>query len=492
VPSNLTEVEVSKALETFFQPDQEGVYASGYYQFKGTLYRTKYLDFKGSLSFREDELRNLVESFEEKYAEDEDALEVLEAPKVRDLLAQAKEIDDFDTKMSLLGESFPVSQLSKAVVEYATNVCLFWCSSCKNMYFEREVQTDWSFKYPKCPSCGRQLQQTPVWVMKTDNDRKPQPVTPFTVWIPSMMDEGWSAWKQRRHMRCRECNSGLLRQYVILDKARIMASARIVCDNCHKQYSLFSRNYSLTAATANLTKPLMAQTYSGGSIGIRRQNLLSKISDKNVLDPDQVDEFSFAPSIRVKEVLLGFRYGLHVVRTYKAKRSGIALTTGGIYIRLKDTYFPKALEFMKISYQEHTEYPARLNAIDSASRDFRHLVLHSIGHSLMSGLPQTTGVSIDSFGYLYDFAKNAVLVYERAPGGLGACSVLTADDEESGDPILLDYLSRLREALASCTCDDRCKYCVALVGCDEFNRNLNRFSLGPLFGIEPDDMTWGF
>ena len=492
MPSKLNEVEASKALETFFQPDQEGVYASGYYQFKGTLYRTKYLDFKSALSVREDELRTLLESYEEKYADDPDALEVLEAQKLRDLLGLAKEIDDYDTKMSLIGESFPVSQLNKAIVEYATNVCLFWCSSCRNMYFEREVQTDWSFKYPKCPSCRRQLQQTPVWVMKTDNDRRPTPVTPFTVWIPNMMDEGWSAWKEHRHMRCRECNGGVLRKYIILDKARIMASSRIECDNCHKQYSLFSRNYSLTAATENLTKPLVAQTYSGGSIVVKRQDLTGKVSASNVIDLGMVEEFCFSPAVRVKEVLLGFRYGLHVTRTYKAKRSGIALTTGGIYMRLKDAYFAQSLEFMKKVYREHTEYPSRLNAIDSAGRDFRHMVLHSVGHSLMGALPQTTGMSIDSFRYLYDFAKNAVLVYERAPGGLGACSILAADDEESGDPILLDYLSRLRESLSDCTCDDRCKYCLALAGCDEFNKNLNRFALGPLFGIDSDDMTWGF
>jgi len=490
-PSKLTEVEASKALETFFQPDQEGVYASGYFQFKGALYRTKYLDFKGSLTIREDELRNLVDGYEEKYADDTEALEVLEAQKIRDILNQAKEIDDFDTKMSFLGESFQVSQLNKAVVEYATNICLFWCSTCKNMYFDREIQTDWS-RYPKCPSCGRQLQQTPVWVLKTDNERRPTPVTPFTVWIPNMMDEGWRAWKERRHMRCLQCNNGMLQQYVILDKARVMASSRIECGNCQKQYSLFSKNYSLTAATQNLTKPLIAYTYSGGSIGIKPVNLSNKISDKNVVDLSQVAEFSFAPSIRVKEVLLGFRNGLHVTRTYKAKRSGIALTTGGIFLRLIDTYFAESLEFMKKVYEEHTEFPAVLNSTAPTSRYFRHRVLHSVAHSLMGGLPQTTGLALDSFGYICDFAQNAVLIYERAPGGLGACSILTLDDEDSGDPILLDYLDRLKEAVANCTCDDRCKYCLALIGCDEFNGNLNRFALGPLFGIAPEDMTWGF
>lgn len=161
-------------------------------------------------------------------------------------------------------------------------------------------------------------------------------------------------------------------------------------------------------------------------------------------------------------------------------------------MRLKESYFPKCLAFMREAYSEHTEFPLRLSEVDASSNEFKHLILHSLAHSLLSGLPQTTGVSLDSFSYLYDFTKNAVLVYERAPGGLGACSVLTEDDEGSGDPVILDYLARLKENIGNCTCDDRCKYCIALMGCDEYNGNLNRFALGTLFRIAPEDMTWGF
>lgn len=493
MPIYLSEVEASKALGKFFQPEQDNVYASGYYQFKGILYRTKNLDFKGAISITEDELRNLVENFEEKYSDDPEALEILEAKKLHDLLDQVKDISDYDTKTSILAENFPISRLNKAIVTYATNICLFWCSSCKDMYFEDEIGTDSHFKYPKCPNCSRQVQQTPVWVMKTDNERRPTPVTPFPVWITKYdTSEAWNAWRQHRHMRCPDCGNGLLRKYVILDSARVMASSRIVCAQCGTQHSLFSRNYSLTAGTEHLTKPLLAPTYSSGSVQLKRQDLLAKLSGDSILDTGQIEEFSFAPSIRVKEVLLGFWYGLHVTRIYKAKRSGITISTGGLYLRLKEPYFAKALSFMKEAYKEHTEYPALLGAIQPTGRDFKHLTLHSLGHALMSGLPQTTGVSLDSFSYLYDFTKNAVLVYERAPGGLGACSVLTENDEISGDPVLLDYLARLMENLGNCTCDDRCKYCIALMGCSEFNANLNRFSIGALFKIAPEDMTWGF
>lgn len=92
-----------------------------------------------------------------------------------------------------------------------------------------------------------------------------------------------------------------------------------------------------------------------------------------------------------------------------------------------------------------------------------------------------------------DMTSDSVLIYERAPGGLGACAELSKLDEKTGESIALDFLKKLKEDIVRCTCDDRCKYCIALKRCNDWNKALSRFALGPLLMvIDNKVMSWGF
>jgi hypothetical protein len=195
----------------------------------------------------------------------------------------------------------------------------------------------------------------------------------------------------------------------------------------------------------------------------------------------------------VKEVVLGYWYGANEGRVYQARRYGSALTTACLYIKLRDTYFDRCLSFLRDAYTDHPLYADRYKQIGPDNPQLRQLALHSIGHALLSRLPLVCGIAIESFAYLYDLTQDAVLVYERAPGGLGACAVIADQEEKTGQYVIHEYLAQLKEDIVKCTCDDRCKYCIAIKGCSEYNDALTRFSLGPLLRVtDPSTMTWGF
>ena len=194
----------------------------------------------------------------------------------------------------------------------------------------------------------------------------------------------------------------------------------------------------------------------------------------------------------IKEIVLGYWYGANVRDIIKADRYGRELTTGALFMKLKDTYFSKARDFMAFVLKDHPDFAGTIGSVKPDDLAFRRLVLHTIAHALVSRLPVTSGIGMDNFGYLYDLKQNSVVVYETAPGGLGACAELT-QKTSPGEPIVVEFFSVLKEDLTRCTCDDRCKYCVAIQSCSQWNKELSRFALGPMLRVkDPGQMSWGF
>ena len=492
-----SEMDASKAIRKFFKSKDEKT--KSYYQYKGTLFRTESIDYSGFVPLSLEELQRLINNFKILYGDKEDVIKLLnikklerEVNEIRSTLSQIDDLEErFRTERELISDMFKVNTFNKVKVSFASDICMFWCPYCKEIFFERDIVIDTAYNYPKCPNqkCNKILQQTPIWILKNETGRAI--ITPFTVWINGyLLKDLWQRWFNRDYIECIKCKKGKLKRYIPLDLARIFESSRIICDQCRNNYGLYSRNYSLAAPSENITIPFIATTFSKSTIGLGSLDLKSKLTKLPIFNTEYVDKFLFAPKIRVKELIIGFWYGLYIKRIIESEKTGLELTTSGTFLKLKEEYFSKALEFLKEVYKEN---PDLQKWIEKATiLDIKRRVLHSLAHAILSKLPIYSGISIDNFSYFYDIKENSILIYERCQGGLGASYILTQMQEEKSEPIILDFLVRIRDSLKSCNCDDRCKYCLALSGCQEFNHYLNRFALGPLFNLKTEDLSWGF
>ena len=463
-----SEMDVSKAIRKFFK-SKDGKTRS-YYQYKGTLFRTESIDYSGFVPLSLKELERLINNFKILYGDREDVIKLLnikklehEVNEVKSTLSQIDDLEErFRTERELISDMFKVNTFNKVKVSFASDICMFWCPYCKEIFFERDIVIDTKYNYPKCPKCDKILQQTPIWILKNETGRAI--ITPFTVWINGYsLGDLWQRWFNRDYIECIKCKKGKLKRYISLDPARIFESSRIICDQCGKNYGLYSRNYSLAAPSENITRPFIATTFSKSTIGLGSIDLKNKLTKLPISNTEYVDRFLFAPKIRVKELIIGFWYGLYIKRIIESEKTGLELTTSGIFLKLKEEYFPRALEFLKEVYKEN---PDLQKWIEKATiLDIKRRVLHSLAHAILSKLPIYSGLSIDNFSYFYDIKENSILIYERCQGGLGASYILTQMQEEKSEPIILDFLVRIRDTLKSCNCDDRCKYCLALSGC---------------------------
>ncbi len=502
-----TEVERTKGIRKFFKGEEPFKNIKSYFQFKGTLFRTETIDYNTeNIPLLLEELKLLVNNFNILYGNDERILRLLNIKnlerEIERIELSIKKIQDPEKKLkveyALVSKLLPIKTFRKVKVRFASDICMFWCPFCKDLFFEIDINVDNRYNYPRCPKCGKILQQTPIWVLKNDTGQR-KIITPLTVWVNRYkLRYLWNCWTSNEYIECLECGNGILKKYYSTDPARIYESSRLQCESCGKEYVLFSKNYSLTSPTENITIPFVVSVFNNSSIYYDMIDLKNIIENSSIRPPffetKYIDEFLFSPKVIVKELVIGFWYGIHARRLIPSEKTGLELCTSGIYIKLNTNYFEDALKFLKEVHQENPEKIKKLEKISPHDPIFKRTVLHSLAHSILSKLPVYSGISIDNFGYIYDINTNSVLIYERCEGGLGACYILTQIDEEknTGEFVLHDFINEIRESIKTCNCDNSCKYCLALVGCQEFNSHLDRFSLGPLFNLKPADLTWGF
>ena len=495
-----TDEDLRDALVTFLKPVDSKVRETGLYQFKDILFRTRMIDSSGSIGFGEDELRMLVDNFEANYSDEEDnLLSLLEVDQLRDLLKNVANIPDQNMRNELIRERFVVNKLRKTSVHFANDICQFWCSRCRLLFFENDVILDREYNRYRCRKCNKTLQVTPVWVLKRRDpeNEKRKVVHPLPVWISDRslkISDQWTAWYQQRFIGCPSCKAGVLEGFKSLDPARLLMSARIYCPNCHRDFRLWSNKslYSLQMPGESLTKAFVVSSYHVPSLFYKSHNLLEQLSGQECFNDECVDQFLYAPEAKIKEIVLGYYYGANVRDVVKSDRYGREIVTEALYLKLNRSYYEKSHGFMSSVFSDHPEMARNLSEIKPDNLNFRKLVLHSLAHAIISRIPVTSGIAMDNFSYLYDINQDSVVVYETAPGGLGACAELT-QESETGEALILEFLSLIKADLKECTCDDRCKYCIATIGCSQWNKSLNRFTLGPLLRItDSHAMSWGF
>src|SRR5207244_6064532 len=154
-----------------------------------------------------------------------------------------------------------------------------------------------------------------------------------------------------------------------------------------------------------------------------------------------VESFWFAPEAVIKEIVLGYLYGENIQRVYQSRRFGTELKTGCIYLKLKPEYFQRCTTFLGKAYRDHPDWGKKFEKVSPDDEDLHHIIAHSIAHSILTRLPLISGVSIDSFSYYLDLTEDSLLIYERAPGGIGACSELASLEERTNAPIELEFFN---------------------------------------------------
>jgi hypothetical protein len=488
------EEDASDAIRRFVMPVDTSNRNTGLYQFKETLYRTHMVDSGVTISVNADELKVLVENFERVYGKDEKLSNLLNLEDVKGILKDIEGMEP-EERNEIIRNNFKVSQLEKAVVHFANDICEFWCSKCKRLYFETEVNLDRKYNHYRCPTCNKTLQTSAVWVLREENDKSV--VTPLPVWVSGASEartHAWDSWWKKQHGPCPKCKTGRLSYYRSLSPARLLESSRLGCDSCKEEFRLWGfRKYVLSNATENLTEPFVVTTYNRPTVKFRKKDILQFLQDSPDFNSSLVESFWFAPEAVIKEIVLGYLFGENITRVYQARRFGTELKTGCIYLKLKPQYFEVCTTFLAKAYKEHPEWGKKFAQVSADDKDLHHIIVHSIAHSILTRLPLISGISIDSFSYYLDLTEDSLLIYERAPGGIGACSELAALEEKTNTPIALEFFNKLREDIVRCTCDDRCKYCIATESCREYNVALTRFTLGPLLRIDSQlGMTWGF
>ena len=502
-------VSKSRAVASFYEADLEfskdSRYRKSYYQHKGVLYKTKYVHAQRLLPFEPEELEVLFDNLEHTLS-----LEEQNSIRLPQLKESLKKLHDETKRLparirerifqNKLQDMFNVSIISSVSLEFASDITLFWCPECHRLYFPSEIQVDTQYCYPLCPHCSREgkrriLEQTPVWVSK-GGDR--HPILPLVTGAYGLNDV-WKHWNRGELPPCPKCKEGRMRFYIHKDPARFLESSVLKCDNdnCGYEHRLYNSNYVLSLPTQHITRPIIGKTYNYLSIeeikglletgsGDPQWNLKNNL-DMPLIDTRYIEDFLYIPNIDIKKIVLGLVFGLKAKKTYPTKKTGIRINTSAIYLRLNEGYYSKAREFMEELNEELYEKKAPYLELGN---NMKHVVLHSLAHALMGKLPNYSGLSLDSFEYIYSPSRNEVLIYEAGDGSLGALETLTQIDEATNEPIIVDYLQRVKEDITECSCDGACKYCLALPGCPEYNQNLDRFSLGPLFGIDdPRDMS---
>ena len=217
------------------------------------------------MPFSLEELQRLINNFKILYGNEKEAIKLLNIKKLEYELNEVKktldQIDDheekFRTERELISDMFRVNIFNKVKVSFASDICMFWCPYCKEIFFERDIVIDTKYNYPKCPKCDKILQQTPIWILKNETGKAV--ITPFTVWINGYnLKYLWKKWFDRDYVECIKCEKGKLSKYISLDPARIFESSRLVCDHCKNNYGLYSKNYSLAAPSENITIPFLS------------------------------------------------------------------------------------------------------------------------------------------------------------------------------------------------------------------------------------------
>ncbi|GEM_PF-568525 len=496
----------SRAVASFYEADpdfsSDAKYRKSYYQHKGVLYKTKHINARRLLQFEPEELEVLFDNLKYTLSPEEQISirlhQIRESferllhetaklpPKIKDRILHNK-----------LQDVFNVSIISSVSLEFASDVTLFWCPECYRLYFPSEIHVDTQYCYPICPNCEREgkriiLEQTPIWVAKVENKH---PIIPLVTGAYGLHD-AWKHWNRGELPPCPRCKEGRMRFYLHTDPARFLESSILKCDNCGYEHKLYNSNYVLSLPTQHMTQPIIGKTYNYLAIeevkslleigdGDPRWNLKSSLG-MPLVNIKYIEDFLYIPNIDIKKVVLGLFFGLRVKRTYPTRKTGIRINTSAIYLRISESYYPKVKEFIGKLEEELYERKALYLGLEN---NLKHIVLHSLAHALMGRLPNYSGLSLDNFEYIYSPSRNEVLIYEAGDGSLGALETLTQEDEVTNEPIIIDYLQKVKEDVTECSCDSACKYCLALPGCPEYNQNLDRFSLGPLFGIEdPQDM----
>jgi transposase-like protein len=493
--------DLHDALITFLKPTDPKVRESGLFQFKDILFRTRMVDSSGSIGVGEDELKMLVDNFVTNYGHEEqnNLSNLLEVDQLRGLLENTARVPDQNSRNEIIRERFVVNKLRKASVHFANDICQLWCSRCKQLFFERDIVLDEEYNRYRCKKCNRTLQVTPVWVLKRrdpDNEKR-KVVHPLPVWISDRhlkIDELWKAWSNQRFVRCPYCENGVLEGFKSLDPARLLLSARIYCSTCRKDFGLWSNKnfYSLQMPGDSLTRAFVVSCYNVPSLWYKSFNLLPMLSGQECFDCQSVEQFLYSPEAKIKEIVLGYYYGANVKDVIKSDRYGRELITAALYLRLKRSYYGTSYKFMSEVFSDHPKMTTKLSMTRPDDLEFRKLVLHSIAHAIISRIPVISGITMDNFSYLYDINQDSVVVYETAPGGVGACAGLT-QTTRNGDPMILEFLSLIKADLTECTCDDRCKYCIAILRCEQWNKSLNRFALAPILRVTNQHaMSWGF
>lgn len=486
------EVEVGKALRTFFQAknSKDKHRFPAYFSFKNVLYRVVSITKGAVLTFTLDDVDILLENLHNKYSTDVlEKLGILELEEeINELRLNKENLTEAEITQRLL-EIMSVHEIKEANLKFATDITMFWCPNCNRVYYEYEIIKDVEHKYPKCPNCDNTiLEQTPVWVRKAGEGK------PILSIIFGLSDVDYqirsSAWRNNKHIKCPFCEKGYIRVYKVEDPARFLEKSQFYCEQCNKKYSLFMKNLVLSPPTQNITRPIIAETFNRSSIKTNFLDLFDMIKDSIVVDIKFFDDIKFLNRVIVKEVVVGYWYGLKMKNIIRTDFLGRNLKTNGLYIKLKPEYFKVSYKFIKDVYPEYSPLYKRYTSLDDI--DFQKVVLHSLSHALISRLPIYSGITIDNFNYIYSISDLSVLIYEIAEGGLGALRTLTTNIEDTNEPLILDFLANIRETIRGCTCDDRCKYCIAIKGCSSFNEYLNRFTIAPLFRLVVEDVSWGF
>ena len=508
-------MELSKALKCIFRSDEEKYKekVNSYFTYKRILYRVKSIEKGNLIPLSLEEIRRLKEHlsrFEEHIRDEidfnhyEKNYQLLVKQYVNCQRLKDKNIDRYLECLrelnSRIQQLFPFHEIGKAEAVFADDITLFWCPKCKILYYADEIRSlnslDKERFYPLCPKCGRILEQTPIWIRR---DGEGKIVLPLTFGIPGLSyNHKKHSWKNRRHLKCVKCKRGSIKIYTIEDPARYLERSYLYCNVCQKRYGLYLRNFKLSPPTSNIVRPIIAKTFSVLKYSPETINIVEKYLEgveevEAIIKREFVEEFLFTPNTQVKELIVGLVSGLPggKQRIYKADKLGRSLNTNGLYIKLKEEYFNEAKHFLKAVYDEASRFYEIY--VKNERLNIKHIVLHSLAHALIMKLPLYSGVSIDKFGYIYSVSDRSVLIYETADGGYGALYTITKGmEEESNEPLILMLLMHVKETIRSCTCDDRCKYCIAMKGCDELNNNLNRFTLAPLFNISADEVSWGF
>jgi len=512
-------VSKSKALVNFYEaePDYspDAQYKKSYYQYKGILYKTKYIHSTMSLSFEPEEIDVLLDNLE--YALSDRDLSIIGINQLKNRLRSIEKILNKlpENKRSKhfqyeLNKVFNVAIISSVHLEFASDITMFWCPRCHRLYYPKEIKMDAKYCYPVCPSCeGRViLEQAPVWVARSSTRRRalvlPLIVGTYIKRNKNNKDEinKVDYWKKGWYLPCPKCGAGEMKYYIHKDPARFLERSALVCDRCGYEQSLFNRDYVLTLPTQHLTQPIVGRTYN--YLQIERVEELIKAGEKEykqydlkrllnlpggsspLINTEYIESFLYIPEIDIKKVVVGLKYGLKGKKTYPTRKTGIMISTCAIYIRINERYYSKVVDHLKLL----EEYLCINANIDMNEKVIKHLVLHSLAHALMGRLPLYSGISLDNFEYIYSPSRNEIIIYEAGDGSLGALENLTKVDESSQEPIIYDYLANVKETIIRCSCEGVCKYCLALPGCQEYNKNLNRFSLSILFGVEdPEDLV---